>query len=118
LKSSFRTISTDGTQNRIAIFVRKSISDFETAIAITIAIKNKSGSIAIRFCSQNRILVSGKTDPWMFSQENHCQDMMMGAEAPIPPVMIPAADQKGRPAAAFISVFPDKRLPRRAVPRP
>ncbi|PKL64125.1 MAG: hypothetical protein CVV32_10755 [Methanomicrobiales archaeon HGW-Methanomicrobiales-3] len=30
---------------------------------------------------------------------------MMGADAPMPPVAIAAADQKGRPTAAFITIF-------------
>ena len=34
-------------RNRIPIYIFKSISDFETAIAIMIAIKNQSGKIAI-----------------------------------------------------------------------
>jgi len=49
LKNRSLAKSTDGTQNRIAILVRKSISDFEIAIAIMIAIKNRSGKIADRF---------------------------------------------------------------------
>jgi hypothetical protein len=36
-------------QNRSAIFISRSDRDFKTAIAITIPIKNRSGSIGIRF---------------------------------------------------------------------
>jgi len=49
LKNSSRTINTDGTENRIPIFVRKSIRDFVISIAITIPIKNRSGKIDQRF---------------------------------------------------------------------
>jgi hypothetical protein len=48
----------------------RSISDFETAIAIRIPIKNHSGKIDRRFSDQNRFVISGsksdrdrKTDP-------------------------------------------------------
>jgi hypothetical protein len=39
LKSSSQTKSTEGTQNRSAIYIFKSDPDFEIAIAITIPIK-------------------------------------------------------------------------------
>jgi hypothetical protein len=42
-------------QNRSAIYIFKSISDFEIAIAITIPIKNRSGKIDDRFSFHNRI---------------------------------------------------------------
>jgi hypothetical protein len=49
LKNGFMAKSTDGMRNRIPIFVRKSIGDFETTISIMISIKNRSGKIGDRF---------------------------------------------------------------------
>jgi hypothetical protein len=54
--SDFRTKSDQRfpDQNRIAIFMLKSISDFQFAIAIAIPIKNRSGKNGDRFSFQNR----------------------------------------------------------------
>jgi hypothetical protein len=74
LKNGFRNKNSDGTQNRIVIFVQKSISDFQIKIdprfyffqprsdfqikiTIMIAIKNYSGKIDQRFLDQNRSLI-------------------------------------------------------------
>jgi hypothetical protein len=55
------------TGNRPVLFVVQSVSGFRISIAITIAMENFSGKIAIRFFLCNRILLfPEKTDPEIF----------------------------------------------------
>jgi len=55
LKNSFRTTSTDGTQNRIPIFVRKSIRVFDLKIDPRFTFSNRSAILKLQSRSRSRL---------------------------------------------------------------